>query len=383
MKESPFEYLRRKKTNEAISDSTIRNWYIARAFVLRQLKGVSFVPGSEDHLHVVVDGDSPLMLAVVRQLALSAHFLNYTEQYQSNKLVCRNRTVITLVSKKEAAQIVGELEEEENLCNLLKFCKYTILGEEKNKDSFIDIELEIVNGQPDRGGTLWIDEEAVQSFIDSNDADSIFKVDTRKAVFASRSYDLGVEIDNLPYLDILDADRYRRALDVFRHKVLQNKKLNGLIKAEDWKHSLTDVKLGLSNLFCSDCFESRARDIRKAVAEEGRDYGNLSEKEKKAVWEKYCQELSLSEHSRWVVEKLIMGFLPLSGEERAEYEGLFGKKRKDFINSLKNRSDSPAHLNLCSYRDLRRTDPDNLKYDGFLMLAIPLILDEVGSDDGQ
>ena len=371
--ESPFEYLRRQKTNEAIAENTVKNWYIARAFVLQQLKGVSFGPGSEGHLHAVVDGDSPLMLAVVRQLALSAHFLNYTEQYKFSKPVCKNRSVITLVTQKETEKIVGELEEEENLCNLLKFCKYTVFGEERNSDSFIDIELEIVNGQPDKDGTLWIDEKAVQAYVELSKEDEIYKIDTRKAVFARRSYDLGVEIDNLPHLDILDADRYRRALDIFQRKVLQDKKGQELIDG-DWKKSLTDVKLGLSNLFCSDCFESRDRDIRKAVAAEGKDYEHLSDKEKKAVWGKYSHELSLSEHSRWVVEKLIMGFLPLNEQERAEYESLFGKKKTDYIKSLKNRSDSPAHLNLCSYRDLRRTDPDNMKYDGFLMLAIPLIL---------
>ena len=114
-----FEYLRRKESGEAFSEDVVKNWYIARKYVLDQFlkKEFAFWPGCSHHLHVTIVGDSPLMLAVVRQLALSAHFLNYTEQYQSNKLVCRNRTVITLVSKKEAAQIVGELEEEENLCN--------------------------------------------------------------------------------------------------------------------------------------------------------------------------------------------------------------------------------------------------------------------------
>ena len=70
-----------------------------------------------------------------------------------------------------------------------------------------------------------------------------------------------------------------------------------------------------------------------------------------------------------------MGFSPLSGPERKEYGSLFGKRRAAFSKQLKNNAAHPAHIDICSYRDLCRVDPDSLKYDSFLMLAIPLILD--------
>ena len=36
--EMPFEYLRRKEDGNKFSDEIVRNWYIARAFVLNQFK---------------------------------------------------------------------------------------------------------------------------------------------------------------------------------------------------------------------------------------------------------------------------------------------------------------------------------------------------------
>ena len=76
-RERPFEYLKRKDTNESFPEETIRNWYIARSYILEKLKDISFAPGSGGHLHAVLDGDSPIMLAAARQLALSAHYLNF------------------------------------------------------------------------------------------------------------------------------------------------------------------------------------------------------------------------------------------------------------------------------------------------------------------
>ena len=108
VRERPFEYLRRRGTNEPFPEETDKNWYIARAYVLDKLKNISFAPGSGEHLHAVVDGDSPLMLAVARQLALSAHYLNFVEHDAFDRLVCRNRTVITLVSRKEADDILTD-----------------------------------------------------------------------------------------------------------------------------------------------------------------------------------------------------------------------------------------------------------------------------------
>ena len=49
-KEKPLEYLRHTN-GDSYSAETIRNWYVARAYVLDRLKDVVISPTSNTHLH--------------------------------------------------------------------------------------------------------------------------------------------------------------------------------------------------------------------------------------------------------------------------------------------------------------------------------------------
>ena len=374
-----FEYLRRKESGEAFSEDVVNNWYIARKYVLDQFreKKFAFWPGCSHHLHVTIVGDSPLMLAVLRQVALSAHFINFVEYDGFGRLVCRNRTLISLVSNTDAGQIVAELEKEENLCNLLKYCEYSVYGNTYNKDSYLDIRLEIVSEEPEQSDLL-ITEENVQDYVKTKNGEELFSIDTRNAVYASRAYALGNTINNVPYEGIFSVKRYNRAVNKFQFRLLEenNREADMKLVHDDWNGSLSAVKEGLSNLFCSDCFFTRKKEIEKTkdvIEKRTQKKTSFSE-----VWESTNQALSLSEHIRWVVEKLIMGYRPLNDQEWFQYESCFGNQRKSYAKALKSRSSDPAHIDLCSYRDVRRIDPDNLKYDSFLMLAIPMILDKSG-----
>ena len=73
----------------------------------------------------------------------------------------------------------------------------------------------------------------------------------------------------------------------------------------------------------------------------------------------------------------------MNEQERTVYGGLFGNKRDAYSRQLKRNAAAPAHIDICSYRELCRIDPDSLKYDSFLMLAIPLILDQIRKDDSR
>jgi hypothetical protein len=376
VRERPYEYLRRMDTNEPFSEETVRNWYIARAYVLDKLKAISIAPDSGKHLHAVVGGDSPLMLAVVRQLALTAHYPSFVEYDAYNRLVCRNRTLITLVSRQDAAGILRELEKEENLGHLLKCARYSLFGKVVNEESFLDVTLEVVAERPVGTDFVLLTEEEALAFAAAQPSDQLFTIDTRKAVYASRVYSLGAVIDNLPYEDINSAGRYNRALDTFQYKVLQDKKGLQLISSK-WEEDPMAAKNGLSNVICTDCFAFRELAIQQQYPA-GR---KLGDRERTAIWEKNIQALSLSEHGRWVVEKLVLGFSPLSGQERSEYGSLFGSKRAAYIRQLKSNAAHPVHIDICSYRDLCRIDPDSLKYDSFLMLAIPSILDAIRKAD--
>ena len=147
---------------------------------------------------------------------------------------------------------------------------------------------------------------------------------------------------------------------------------------EKWETmSLCKIKEQISNILCSDCFSLRNECMR--LCEE-------NALTNKALWEKYNEQLSKSEHAGWVVEKLIMGYRPLNERERYYDETLHSQfknkdKRKKYRDSLKRNDQDPAHIDLCSYRDLRRINPDDMKYDSFLMLAVPKILDRVKSDE--
>ena len=364
--EKPFEYLKRKADGKPFDEAIVRNWYKARAFTLDALNDYCVKPDTNRHLHVLVDSDSPLMLSVVRQVALSAHYINFDEDTKKH-----NRTVITLVSRNP--NIIEELKKEEYLCNLMDLCKWSIHGmEPQNTDSYIDIELEIVeerNGDAKNAFDRIFTEEKVNAFCATKNEEEIMAIDTRKAVLSNRMYCLGKEIDNLPYEDIHNTQRYALALDVFQY-VKMKEKMHPLINSASWE-DLTTAKEGLSSIFCSDCFKSRYHSIKECCN---------GKTPNKKDWEQYNDALSKSEHSRWVAEKLIMGFSPMNNEQRLTDEGLvYDKaKRNQYRKSMKRNWQAPSHIDLCSFADLRRIDPDSMKYDSFLMLGIPEILKVVG-----
>lgn len=348
--EFPFEYLKRRDGSE-FSKETVDNWYKARAYVLEKLKDVAIGPKSHECLHVAVLGDSPLMLSVVRHVALYSHYVNYDERLL-------NRTVITLESKNR--DIVEELKKDEYLYNLLDFCKHSVHGEKPvNADSYIDIELQVVEQWQADDTAIRMSEKDVQKVLVSKPKEEVFGIDTRKAVLAHRMYDLGALIDNLPGDDIHCAGRYALALDVFKHKL--RKRIKPMIKEDEWKKGQIAVRNGLSDIYCSDCFESRMKGMQSVGS-----------------WEDCNLAISNSEHLRWVVEKLILGFRPLTEQERLRDEQLFGSAKKQYRNQLKNDPSIMAHVDLCSCVDLRRINPDDMKYDSFLMLAIPRIMKRLG-----
>lgn len=392
-RERPFE-LMRKRSGKEFSTETIRNWYIARKFVLEKLKAKEkehpFSPDTNEYLHVVLTNDDSRMLVVARQVALSAHYINFNEEYDDE--TSSRRTRITIMS--EDLNIKQKLSEEEYLCNLPRYCRYVVeqkVGykieyETVNPDSYIDIEIHIVSksNKPVKGKNeimLEISNDDVDEYFNRvlEGDEEVFTIDTRKAYYASRMYNIGETIDNLPAVNIHDTKRYTMALNVYQFERLTEKpqRLFDKYIMEGKQYKLKEI---LSNVFCSDCFNSRANAI------ESLNKDNL--KDITVLWTKYNEALSKSEHARWVVEKLIMGYRPLNDEEHHQDEVLRAQfkskeKLKNYHNSLKRNDEKLAHIDLCSYRDLRRINPNDLKYDSFLMLAIPGILEKVGEYNGQ
>ncbi|MBO4573922.1 MAG: hypothetical protein J5708_01170 [Bacteroidales bacterium] len=350
--EKPFEFLKRKDGSD-YSPEIINNWYIARAYVLDRLKDIAFGCNANKHLHVVIGGDSAILLAVARQVALSAHFIN------------NSRTVITLISSD--TNIIDKIEQEEYLCNLPKYCKVTVNGECNNYDSYTDVELQILNEwHSDDDDCIMVTEKDIEDFCQSKQKEDIFSIDTRKAVLTGRVYTLGTDFKNLSAEDIYNAQRYTQSLNAFQYYIMEEKMMPMMSE----KDKQLIVKEKLSNIICSDCFETRAKEVALI---------GKANKNDESVWEDCNEALSKSEHDRWVVEKLIMGYRPLNQEERMhdEQECLTKEMKRQYRKQLKSNPQDPAYIDLCSYNDLRRIKPDDLKYDSFLMLAIPKILKKV------
>lgn len=202
-------------------------------------------------------------------------------------------------------------------------------------------------------------------------------IDISMAKRVNMVYNVGMDIDNLPPDDPNTAERYDKALFYFCY---QQSPKDTQEKWDQMGNSQIDIKNKLSNVFCSDCFLSRLIYIINE---------NIEEKDKiinfldlgKHVKKKYLkvvgfvkdniESLARCEHARWNVEKLLLGFRPLSEKEHLEDELLFGKDRKGYRKALKKRG---IHIDLCSYRDLRRINPGDMKYDCFLMIAMPRII---------
>lgn len=375
----------------------IQNWYRARHYVLHVLHISTPYDGelAQDRLHFVIKGDSPILLSIARQIALIAHFPNFNEKTGDN------RTLITILYKKgnDSDDIISKLSKEEYLCNLPKLCKYTLKDDgiennknshEENCDSFIDIELELIgfdkdnySAYPTQSKDIIIEEENIPPY-----QDSFSNIDLQMAKRVNMVYHIGSDIDNLPTDDPNTAERYSKALHYFCYQQSPKdtqKKWEELIKRND-KGEIDKIALRnmLSNVFCSDCFESRI----KAVID--KEKVGLKKKEditpdtiKHLVRSQYLfllgaikdniAKLAKCEHARWNVEKLILGFRPLSDKEHFQDERLFGNERKDYRKSLKQEG---IHIDLCSYSTLRRINPGDMKYDCFLMIAIPRIIKE-------
>lgn len=438
-----YPFLNEKPESEAVNDfsESVDNWYFARHYVLNilQFGRFSILPSSSKHINIVIDGVSDLMLCIARQIALVAHYPNFDETSGSN------RTVITMLfDSSSEPEIIQKVSREEYLCNLPTLCKYSVktwdgknvsITLEKNKQSYIDIELEFIDIKEDNSDNylssnkikeiecigrndtyLLIKEKTVREKLKNVDIKAISTINITNARRTNMVYCVGGDIDNLAPDDPNTTDRYSRALHYFcyqqKEKEIQKKWDVFFKKDDDGKptnmiNGQIAVRNILSNVYCSDCFESR---ILSVVTQENLkmqfqsdwfknikcQYSNyykgiMSDKRydidsRTLEWllnKKYRQVLRIvreniaslakCEHARWNVEKLINGFVPLTVKERYEDNICFGESRNSYRKNLKNKA---HHIDLCSYQDLRRINPSDMKYDCFLMMAMVRILKE-------
>lgn len=417
---------------------SVDNWYLARHYVLNilQFGRFSIPPSSSKHINIIIDGVSDLMLCIARQIALVAHYPNFDETSGSN------RTVITILFESSSEpEIVNKVSREEYLCNLPTFCKYSVkkwdgenlsITSEENKQSYIDIEIEFIDIKKDnylsknniegkecigRDNTyLLIKEKTVRKKLKDIDIKAISTINITNARRTNMVYCVGGDIDNLAPDDPNTADRYSRALHYFcyqQDEMDSQKHWDEFFKKDDdgkptdYIDGQIAVRNLLSNVYCSDCFESRLLSVvtQNNLKEQfqGDWFKNIRCRNSKyyryimsdkyydinvetlkwLLGNKYRQVLRIvkeniaslakCEHARWNVEKLINGFEPLTAKEQYEDNIRFGESRNSYRKKLKKET---HHIDLCSYQDLRRINPSDMKYDCFLMMAMVRILKE-------
>ena len=364
-----------------IEDKTERdNWYKARYYVMNTLpslegEGISY--DSNKRMHVVVNWEdsSSLLLAVIRQICLVAHYPNYQEDTGVN------RTLISICTK-DITAAYQSIRGCAYLGNLLAYCKCNITDSKEAECTEtlpLDIEFEFVTGKSEIGENdiaFEVNKKDVEDKTAHLQEDD-YILDVTMGMLVCMVYNTGVEIDNLSAYDNANIERYSIALNVFCYKLkpdlIFQKWKECANPNNNGKYNQVDIKNKLSSVFCADCFESRIRGLldtseKNIVEYLLQDFGTVM---KVICKENIITSLARCEHSRWNVEKLIMGFSPLKPEDWYKIESCFGKERRNLIKRLKK---AGRHIDICSYRGLRRVNPEDMKYDFFLILAMPQIM---------
>ena len=331
-----------------------KEYYIARKFVLSLFGSDNFPvigPNDPDALNFVFEVHSGQMFATVRQIALLSHFPNFDEETGAKKttltILCPDiDTMDGLLEIKRSLSTPGYLG------RLLDYCESELVLKDNivisNKNSFIDIKIEIKGGKEPvpEGKSTFVITESVLSEIDVEEKDMV--VDISDAMNVNAIYNIGVDINNLPSFDFANISAYKLATDVFRKKFSKEDKKN------IWSRLSLEKKC--SNLYCADCLRQRYRFITQ----------------NQQCFYDSIDAMARSEHSRWNVEELILGFRPLMPDEKYKFSTLIGKEKDNYRKSK--RDNEKAHLDLCSYHELRRINPGDMRYDYFLMLAAKYIL---------
>lgn len=414
-----------------------RNYVLSKLKKEKSWGSDGIAASSSERVHIVIDCVDPMAFYIARHAALALHFPNFNEGDGVSQAPSNSTMITLLYNRKKYPDIIAELRKEEFLGNLTNLCKYTLITAEKedkengqkwkncvvkNPYSFVGIELELLGFNDDdfgyeaneKGGLglVHVDSEVIEE-VKNRKCDC--KLNVTHARRVNMVYQVGADIDNLPPDDPNISDRYARALLYFCYQQSKNKTLEKwneiaeYTKEDDKKGSSYQIKLRnkLSNVFCADCFVTRLKslfdhnarkDIQKVIIKaycsendvkknENFDYKTVRittkmlnymiknhEKDLLMLVGNNLKAMARCEHARWNVEKLILGFSPFSPQEHYEYNCRFGFSRSSYRNGLK--KNKGHHINLCSYEDLYRIDPDNMKYDSFLMLAMVKILKE-------
>lgn len=383
-----FRMMRRQYPgNSGFGEETVGNWYGARRYVLdhfpRWISGTAGSGGGQA-FRIAIGGYGGLAYAVVRHIALMAHFPEFDEEkdtgYSTITIIYPERFGI----KELKAEII-RLGEEEHLFNLIKYSSYTLVdacGKTEHHPGlpFLDIlfVLKATDHYEPADGEIYITEEEITDYAEAHPSESFTDGELTAAMLVNQAYSTGAEIRNLSSTENDKASRYRMALDCLnssKRKDARRQWKDCLVTNVEGKGNLSRKALAgvLSCIFCADTFEIRLHQIMEINEDITHEYliANVNTIRRRIITR--LNALSKSEHARWNAEKLILGFRPLNAEECYTEEMSVGQ-RDEYRSRLKKKEFSPAHIDITSFADLKRISPEDQKYDYFIMLAIPTIL---------
>lgn len=366
---------------DGIQNQQIQEWLAARHYVLGRCNHLDGAKGlkidSDKHVHVKITLDNEddeennsLAMAIARQVALITHYPNFKESEETT------RTIISIIYKKCDSSKLKKLLKM-YLGNLPDYCQFLVDGKDESlyyhtyKNYMpLDIAIEIRQEGTESFLCPKDDNKAIIKDIKMSDVlkdnscnTPIDAISIKRSMLINTAYKTGADIDNLPAYDNANVYRYSIALDCFFNHSSEEYVQNKWDKAK--------VMDKLSCLFCADCMNERLDGLFDTHGLTMVQYIKKNKKDVIKTIQENIDALALCEHSRWNVEKLLLGFRPYSILEQFTIESLFGDAKKNYRRKLK---DKGVHLDLCSYPNLRRIDPGNIKYDYFLVLAIPHIL---------
>lgn len=373
--------------------------------------------GSPHRVHVLLCGTSPACIALARQAALLCHFPNFDES------TGRGRTLITFVTgtpddPATPADALSRVRDSALLGNLPDYCHILFTRHAADgwthesvsgRGSFLDVEIEIadISGsslaeyaeqccaadeyvtcfgvQPESAlfsnvacrQYLRVDTEPMTS---ERRRQYLSEIDFTRAMLVNKVYAIGTGLREVSNFSNLDAAEYNMSLQRFCDEITRR------TVAASWREitgpSATEIKL--SNLYCADCIDVKLASLGLSEADCAAAKGRVGlfglslrsgwrhKPRAREVLEKNLEPMARTEHARWNVEKLILGYHPYTRADHYADEQLVGKERADRRRKLKN--EQKRHIDICSCRDLMHIDPASLKYDCFLTLAIDRIL---------
>ncbi len=352
---------------------------------------------SDRYVHLFIVGMSRMGVAMAIEAAHLAHYPNYDKERKI-------RTKITFVDVKameEKEFFIGRLRELFKLshwrCGAVEEDKlvwsktHTPEGYDHIGGDFIDVEWEFVNGG--------IESESVQSYISSVVRDTNSCVTIAMCLpEPSRCLAAALYLDRDIYEgvnQILVYNRYGDSLiSQMTHK--GTKQINPL------HNKLRPFGMA------SECYDSKIITDAERIAEMlGNEYGrldqNIDEGEglnksdvakwwsniyaANSMWTKLrsirwsdnreldvseIEALATTEHSRWNMEQLLLGYRPLTDAEQAEVMADIRRKNP--------KKGEMAHYDICSFEVLKKIDGSSIQYDRGLSKILPRIYAELNKD---